>query len=81
MKLWFLSTESEKLVNELGVKSFLRFWTWPNLFRDQENGKEICGPFRVYPGKLSVSRTLGDFGIKKEMNQEIISAIPDISIY
>lgn len=41
-------TESEKLVNELGAKSFLRFWTWPNLFRDQEGGKEICDLIVVF---------------------------------
>ncbi len=41
-------TESERLVNELGAKSFLRFWTWPNLFRDQEGGKEICDLIIVF---------------------------------
>lgn len=41
-------TESEKLVNEIGAKSFLRFWTWPNLFRDQEGGKEICDLIVVF---------------------------------
>lgn len=41
-------TEEEQYLNELGCKSFLRFWSWPNLFRDQGqssgkgDGKEIC---------------------------------------
>lgn len=41
-------TESERFVNGLGVKSFLKFWTWPNLFRDQEGGKEICDLIVVF---------------------------------
>lgn len=41
-------TEEEQYLNELGSKSFLRFWSWPNLFRNQGqssgkgDGKEIC---------------------------------------
>ncbi len=41
-------TESERFVNGLGAKSFLKFWTWPNLFRDQEGGKEICDLIVVF---------------------------------
>lgn len=41
-------TESERLINDLGAKSFLKFWTWPNLFRDQEGGKEICDLIVVF---------------------------------
>lgn len=41
-------TESERFVNGLGTKSFLKFWTWPNLFRDQEGGKEICDLIVVF---------------------------------
>lgn len=41
-------TESERYVNGLGDKSFLKFWTWPNLFRDQEGGKEICDLIIVF---------------------------------
>ncbi|MCP1268224.1 SEC-C metal-binding domain-containing protein [Aeromonas hydrophila] len=41
-------TDEERFLNNLGEKSFLRFWSWPNLFRDQGDsnkdgdGKEIC---------------------------------------
>lgn len=40
-------TNEEKFLIKLGMNSFLRFWSWPNLFRDQGNttngdGKEIC---------------------------------------
>ena len=48
-------TKEEKFLNSLSADSFLRFWSWPNLFRDQGNksgekrdfhnigdGKEIC---------------------------------------
>lgn len=41
-------TDEEVFLNNLGANSFLRFWSWPNLFRDQGDsnkngdGKEIC---------------------------------------
>ncbi|RDE18075.1 hypothetical protein DV711_18300 [Motiliproteus coralliicola] len=41
-------TDEEMFLNNLGANSFLRFWSWPNLFRDQGDsnsggdGKEIC---------------------------------------
>ena len=41
-------TNEEMFLNSLGRNSFLRFWSWPNLFRDQGDsnrdgdGKEIC---------------------------------------
>ncbi len=41
-------TDEEVFLNILGANSFLRFWSWPNMFRDQGDtnkngdGKEIC---------------------------------------
>jgi len=41
-------TDEEVFLNNLGDNSFLKFWSWPNLFRDQGDcsnkgdGKEIC---------------------------------------
>lgn len=40
-------TKEEEFINNLGERSFLKFWAWPNLFRDQGktnngDGKEIC---------------------------------------
>jgi hypothetical protein len=40
-------TEDETFLHNLASRSFLRFWSWPNLFRNQGNqggrqGKEIC---------------------------------------
>lgn len=64
-------TESEKLVNELGAKSFLRFWTWPNLFRDQENGKEICDLIIVFGNDiLLISDKKIEFNTEKDINVE-----------
>jgi len=34
-------------------------------------------PFRVYPGNLSVSRTIGDINLKKN-NPNVVIALPDI---
>ena len=36
------TTESERLLADLCEKTFLGFWSYPNLFRDQGGGKEIC---------------------------------------
>lgn len=64
-------TESEKLVNELGVKSFLRFWIWPNLFRDQENGKEVCDLIIVFGNDiLLISDKKIEFNTDKDLNVE-----------
>lgn len=41
-------TKEEIFLNKIGLNSFLQFWSWPNLFRDQGSangkgdGKEIC---------------------------------------
>ncbi len=43
----------------------------------EDEGQNRKLPFRVYPGKLSVSRTIGDIFIKKD-NPNIIISDPDI---
>ena len=48
------------------------------------NGKILLGPYRVFPGRLSVSRTLGDAEaklIKYGGNPNVIIAEPEIFIY
>lgn len=51
-------TNEEMFLNNLGEKSFLRFWSWPNLFRDQGDsnrdgdGKEICDLTVVFEGNV-----------------------------
>lgn len=41
-------TKEEEYLNSIGLRSFLKFWTYPSLFRDQGDvskngdGKEIC---------------------------------------
>ena len=35
-------TESERLLSRLCRGSFLRFWSWPNVYRDQGGPKELC---------------------------------------
>lgn len=55
-----------------------------------ENGEEIekeeivNGPYRVFPGRLSVCRTIGDFEAKLERlggNSNVIIATPEISVF
>ena len=51
----------------------------PNL-----NGKILLGPYRVFPGRLSVSRTIGDAEAKLEKfggNPHVIISEPDIFYY
>jgi|TARA_B110000285_G_C15122823_1_gene618251 protein phosphatase PTC2/3 len=47
----------------------------------EENPNIIYGPFRVFPGRLSVSRTFGDIEAKRERfggNPNVVVATPDI---
>ena len=56
------------------------FQTQSNVKIENDN-KILLGPFRVMPGKLSVSRTIGDVGAKIEKyggKEGIILPVPDI---
>ena len=53
----------------------------PSLFPLYQNGKEIEIPWRVLPGRLSVSRTFGDIEAKNEKfggMKNVVVALPDI---
>ena len=50
----------------------------------EENPNIIYGPYRVFPGRLSVSRTFGDIEAKREKfggNPNVVVASPDIKEY
>ena len=54
----------------------------PSLFPLYQNGKEIEIPWRVLPGRLSVSRTFGDIEAKEEKfggMKNVVVALPDIT--
>ena len=54
----------------------------PSLFPLHQNGKEIETPWRVLPGRLSVSRTFGDIEAKNENlggMKNVVVALPDIT--
>lgn len=36
------------------------------------------GPFRVYPGRLSVSRTIGDLEAKQQANGKVVCCEPEL---
>ena len=47
----------------------------------EENPNVIYGPYRVFPGRLSVSRTFGDIEAKREKyggNPNVVIATPEI---
>lgn len=53
----------------------------PNALEIIESGGEVCGPHRVIPGRLSVSRAIGDAHAKlKKMsgNPNVIISEPEI---
>ena len=52
--------------------------------KESLNGQILFGPYRVLPGRLSVSRTIGDIEAKSEKfggNPNVIISVPDIFIY
>ena len=54
----------------------------PSLIPLHQNGKEIEPPWRVLPGRLSVSRTFGDVEAKNEKlggMKNVVVALPDIT--
>lgn len=65
-------TKEEKFLNELGGKSFLRFWSWPNLFRNQGgskgDGKEICDLTIVFGDDILL---FSDKKIKFSINEDV----------
>ena len=42
------TTPTEKYLVALCEKAFLRLWSYPNLFRDQGDGKELCDVLIVF---------------------------------
>jgi protein phosphatase PTC2/3 len=50
----------------------------------QNNGSPVLGPYRVFPGRLSVSRTFGDAEAKVAVyggNCNVLSAVPDVKAF
>ena len=59
-----------------------KIYQTPSIFPLYQNGKKIDIPYRVLPGRLSVSRTFGDIQAKDERfggNKTVIIALPDIT--
>jgi protein phosphatase 2C family protein 2/3 len=56
----------------------------PEALRIIEQGGEVCGPHRVIPGRLSVSRAIGDAHAKLKKfggNPNVIKALPEIKSF
>ena len=82
----FFSTEDHKpgsnIEKERITKAGGKIYRTPSLFPLNQNGKEIDIPWRVLPGRLSVSRTFGDVEAKNEKfggNKNVVVAMPDIT--
>ena len=82
----FFCTEDHKpdsnVEKERITKAGGKIYQTPSLFPLYQNGKEIKIPWRVLPGRLSVSRTFGDVEAKNEKfggNRNVVVALPDIT--
>ena len=82
----FFCTEDHKpgsnIEKERITKAGGKIYQTPSLFPLYQNGKEIEIPWRVLPGRLSVSRTFGDIEAKNEKfggNKNVVVALPDIT--
>ena len=71
------SLEKERITKAGG-----KIYQTPSLFPLYQNGKEIEIPWRVLPGRLSVSRTFGDIEAKDPKyggSKDVVVALPDIT--
>ena len=81
----FFYTEDHKpdsiIEKERIIKAGGNVYQTSSLFPLYQNGKQIEVPWRVFPGRLSVSRTFGDIEAKSEKfggNKNVVVALPDI---
>lgn len=82
---FFFCTDDHKpdsnVEKERITKAGGKIYQTPSLFPLYQNGKQIEIPWRVLPGRLSVSRTFGDIEAKDEKlggNKNVVAALPDI---
>ena len=78
------SPEEMKRIKEHGGKVYQTQTVIRKARNEKLIGKRIIGPFRVSPGGLSVSRTIGDVEAKLEKyggNPNVVIANPDIFVY
>lgn len=82
----FFATEDHKpnsdVEKERITKAGGKLYQTPTLFPLFQNGQEVTGPWRVLPGRLSVSRTFGDVEAKEESlggMKGVVVALPDIT--
>ncbi len=72
-------TQGEEFLSQLGRRTFLSFWSWPNLFRDQGDcvrggdGKEICDLSVIFDENIIL---FSDKGIRFQKERELGVAWP-----
>jgi hypothetical protein len=47
-------TSSERYLEALSAKSFLSLWSYPRIFRDQHNGKEVCDLLVIFESDIVI---------------------------
>jgi protein phosphatase 2C family protein 2/3 len=71
-------------ISEGEVQKHQTHHTSPNAMEIIEAGGEVCGPHRVIPGRLSVSRAIGDAHAKVPKvggNPNVITSEPEIKYF
>ena len=78
------SPNEMKRIQKYGGKVYQTETVMNNINNPELNGKILIGPYRVLPGRLSVSRTIGDAEAKMEKyggNPNVIISDPEIFFY
>ena len=79
------STSEQKRIEDNGGKVYQNQSFIPDPTPDNATGSQtLIGPHRVFPGRLSVSRTIGDIEAKDERyggNPAVVVATPDIRCF
>lgn len=59
-------TISEKKLVALGYRTFLRLWSYPNPYKMQKNGKELCDLLIVFDNHIIIFQTRNVYMVIQE---------------
>ena len=70
-------TESEEKLATLGYRTFLQLWSYPNPYKMQDNGQELCDMLEFFAGALanSIAITADAFNNLSDAGSSVITLI------